>query len=124
MAPDAQDAMLWLSRAAKTLLAFDPYGEVTGNKSVASIIARRSWLRENSTDWLTESNDLFETSCSLPWRDVLAKSALLLGFLHLDGEATKFDAGEGLKWFKIALLHECTEAERIIGTLFNTGQYG
>ena len=124
MVPDAQDAMLWLSRAAKTLLAYDPSGESIGNISVARLITRRNQLRDDDTVWLGAQDAMFTTSCSLSWRDTLAKTALLLGFLHLDGEATKFDAGEGLKWFKIALLHECTEAERIIGTLFNTGQYG
>lgn len=116
--------MLWLARAAKTLLALDPSGDSLGNMSVASIIAQRNQLRRESANWLGGPDMAFKTSCSLPLREVLAKAALLLGFLHLDGEATKFDAGEGLKWFKIALLHECTEAERIIGTLFNTGQYG
>lgn len=73
---------------------------------------------------LQHSSVRLHTACSMPDEQVLAKSALLLGFLHLDGEATRFDAGEALKWFKVALLNNCAEAERIIGTLFNTGQYG
>lgn len=122
MASDAQDALLWLSRAAKAVLAADVAGESIGNMSTANLIARRSLLGEAGSGHAQHAS--FSTACSISEREVLAKAALLLGFLHLDGEATKFNAGEALKWFKIALLHDCSEAERIIGTLFNTGQYG
>ena len=122
MVSDAQDALLWLSRAAKTLLTSDVTGESIGNMSTANLIARRSQLCQAGNVHIQQV--CFSTTCSMSMREVLAKAALLLGFLHLDGEATRFDAGEALYWLKVALLHDCVEAERIIGTLFNTGQYG
>ena len=122
MASDAQDALLWLSRAAKTLLASEKQGESICNMSTASLIARRNQVDRTSN--LDVKHSSFSTPCSMPEQEVLAKAALLLGFLHLDGEATRFDSGEALRWFKVALLHDCPESERVIGTLFNTGQYG
>ena len=128
LAPDAEDALLWLGRATKTLLAVDVSDmsvESMTNVSSASLISRRAQLRRNRQLGLVGSPySSFQTEASMFEGEVLAKAALLLGFLHLDGEATKFDAGEALKWFKVALLNDCAEAERIIGTLFNTGQYG
>lgn len=125
VAADAQDALLWLGRATKTLLAEDINVESISNVSTASLLARRTQLhldRRQGFPYTRRVN--FQTESSMPEEQVLAKAALLLGFLHLDGEATKFDAAEALKWFKVALLNDCAEAERIIGTLFNTGQYG
>ena len=99
--------------------------EAVANVSTASLLARRNQMhRERQQGTVHPTSNSFHTACSMPDEQVLAKSALLLGFLHLDGEATKFNAGEALKWFKVALLNDCAEAERIIGTLFNTGQYG
>ncbi|DBA79070.1 TPA: hypothetical protein ACH3X1_008925 [Trebouxia sp. C0004] len=125
VAADAQDALLWLGRATKMLLAEDSNVESMSNITTASLLARRSHLhhgRQQGSPCNRRVN--FQTKSSMPDEQVLAKAALLLGFLHLDGEATKFDAAEALKWFKVALLNDCAEAERIIGTLFNTGQYG
>ena len=117
--------MLWLGRATRTLLAADVRMDAISNVSTASLLARRNEMHlDRQQGILHHRSARFHTACSMPEEQVLAKSALLLGFLHLDGEATKFDAGEALRWFKIALLNNCAEAERIIGTLFNTGQYG
>ncbi len=125
VAADAQDALLWLGRATKTLLAEDINVESISNVSTASLLARRSQLHHDRRQGFPCNRRVnFQTESSMPEEQVLAKAALLLGFLHLDGEATKFDAAEALKWFKVALLNDCAEAERIIGTLFNTGQYG
>ncbi len=125
VAADAQEALLWLGRATKTLLAEDTNVESISNVSTASLLARRSQLHHDRRQGVPCSRRAnSQTESSMPDEQVLAKAALLLGFLHLDGEATKFDAAEALKWFKVALLNDCAEAERIIGTLFNTGQYG
>ena len=124
-ASDAEDALLWLGRATKTLLAEDVSVDAIFNVSTASLLARRDQIHHDRQQGILQHSSVrLHTACSMPEEQVLAKSALLLGFLHLDGEATKFDAGEALKWFKVALLNNCAEAERIIGTLFNTGQYG
>lgn len=113
---------MWLGRATRTLLAEDLNVESIANVSTASLLARRNQMHHDRQQGIVWTS--FQTESSMPEEQVLAKAALLLGFLHLDGEATKFDAAEALKWFKVALLNDCAEAERIIGTLFNTGQYG
>ena len=117
MAPDFQEAMLWLSKAATTLLEHDPQSKDIRKMPVAKVITRRDQLRKHDIVAVNVQNAPFTTDYSLAWREVLAKTALLLGYLHIDGEGV----GEGVQWFKIALLHECTEAERIIKTLFKTG---
>ena len=125
IAADAQEALLWLGRATKTLLAEELSLESISNVSTGGLLARRNQLQYQRRQGLAHHRKpSFQTACSMPEEQVLAKAALLLGFLHLDGEATKFDAAEALKWFKVALLNDCPEAERIIGSLFNTGQYG
>lgn len=48
----------------------------------------------------------------------------MLGLLHLDGEAARADAGEAVRWLRIAARHGSREAPAVLGTLFNTGQYG
>jgi len=112
VAADAQDALLWLARATKTLIAEDLGVESISNISTASLLVRRNQMHhDRQQGMLDNSKTSFRTEASMPEEQVLAKAALLLGFLHLDGEATKFDAAEALKWFKVALLNDCAEAE-------------
>lgn len=85
---------------------------------IAKVLTRRDQLRKHDVVAVNVQNATFTTDYSLAWREVLAKTALLLGYLHMDGE----DLGEAVQSFKIALLHECTEAEWIIKTLFETRQ--
>ena len=122
MTCDPQEAMLWLSKAAETLLAHDPEAETTRGMSVASVLARRNQLRKHDIVAVNVKSAPFTTDVSLAWREVLAKTSLLMGYLHMDGEVVEHDVWEAVQWFKVALLHECTEAERIIQTLFNSGQ--
>lgn len=49
------------------------------------------------------------------------QSAHILGYLCLDGEGTKTDAGAALRWFRLAQRAGCAEAGRMIGSLLNTG---
>lgn len=57
-------------------------------------------------------------------RGLLAQVAHILGLLHLDGEGTKTDFGTGIKWLKLAESHGCSQAGTVVGSLYNTGQYG
>lgn len=51
-------------------------------------------------------------------------SALLLGYMYLDGEGThRADNTEAVKWFKASRDYGCKEAEKTVGWLWNTGQY-
>ena len=50
--------------------------------------------------------------------------AFMLGLLHLDGEAAKADAAEAVRWLRLAASYGSREAPALLGTLFNTGQYG
>ena len=50
-------------------------------------------------------------------------ASLLLGYIFLDGEL-RLDLPEAVMWFKISAQQGCSEAESILGSLYNTGQYG
>lgn len=54
---------------------------------------------------------------------MVRSGAFLLGLLHLDGEASKSDAGEAVRWLRLAAKYGSREAPALLGTLFNTGQY-
>lgn len=54
----------------------------------------------------------------------LAVASLLLGLLHLDGEGSRVDVPEAMRWLKQAALLGSAEAERVLGSLYNTGQFG
>lgn len=54
----------------------------------------------------------------------LAVVALLLGLLHLDGEGSRVDVPEAMRWLKHAAMLGSAEAERVLGSLYNTGQFG
>lgn len=53
----------------------------------------------------------------------LLQAALLLGYLFLDGEGTKVDVAAAIRWFRLAERHGCRVAGRVLGSLYNTGQF-
>ena len=55
---------------------------------------------------------------------LLSRAALHLGFLALDGEATKLDLESAVSWFRLASKCGSRDAEIALGTLLRTGQYG
>lgn len=54
---------------------------------------------------------------------LLLQASLLLGYLHLDGEGTKADVATAIRWFRLAERHGCRVAGRVLGSLYNTGQF-
>jgi TPR repeat protein len=50
-------------------------------------------------------------------------AAVIIGFLHLDGEGTQPCNVTAVKWFKLAAEHGNKEADKTLGWLYNTGQY-
>lgn len=58
-------------------------------------------------------------------RFILSQTAHILGVIYLDGDsATKQDSAVAIKWFQIAQENGCSEASRILQSLFRSGQYG
>jgi TPR repeat protein len=55
---------------------------------------------------------------------VLREAALVLAFLHLDGEGVARDRARACLLFKAAAGAGCAEAAKNLGTIFRTGQYG
>ena len=55
---------------------------------------------------------------------MVCRGAHLLGLLHLDGEASRAEPAEAVKWLRIAAHHGSREAPALLGSLYNTGQYG
>jgi len=54
---------------------------------------------------------------------VLREAALVLGYLHFDGEGVSTDKGKATQLFKVAADAGCNEAAQVRGWIFNTGQY-
>lgn len=70
-----------------------------------------------------QPNSLAAASRSLP--PELASAGLLLGYIHLDGEfSVRQDLPEAVRWLKVAAKAGSREAEKVLGSLYNTGQYG
>ncbi len=46
---------------------------------------------------------------------MIARAAVVLGYLHFDGEATRADAGEACRLFKLAAACGSREGERVLG---------
>lgn len=141
LARDAEDAMVWLGRSAKQLTPIvHAWSNVhDGQHDEAPV----SWSPAYSQD-VTPTVALLRrvepvvpwtASAALPgtpqqrWRVLelanwLAVVALLLGLLHLDGEGSRVDVPEALRWLKQAAQLGSAEAERVLGSLYNTGQFG
>ncbi|KAK9818231.1 hypothetical protein WJX72_009147 [[Myrmecia] bisecta] len=79
------------------------------------------WLAQKAA---AAGNDGLAAGKPLSPARLLSSAALLLGYLHFDGEAAKQDVAEAVRWFKVAAASGSREAENMLGTLFNTGQYG
>ena len=60
--------------------------------------------------------------CGLHSR-VLTQAGLVLGYLSFDGEGTRSDKQEAVRYFKLASQAGCREAQQVLGWIFNTGQY-
>lgn len=57
-------------------------------------------------------------------RSMMARATLVLGYLHLDGEGTKEDKLEAVKFLKVSSSLGNTDAQKTLGFLYNTGQFG
>lgn len=92
---DSEDALLWISRAAKQL------ADVLAARATA--LPLMMTLRE----------------C----RKILSQAAHIVGILHLDGEGTKQDSQAAITWLSIAHRCGCSDAGKILNSLFRNGQY-
>lgn len=64
-----------------------------------------------------------EREMSLLRTRVLSQAGLVLGYLAFDGEGTRSDKQEAVKYFKLAAQAGCKEAQQVLGWIFNTGQF-
>ena len=55
---------------------------------------------------------------------MLSQAAVLLGYLHLDGEGIKEDKELAVKWMKLSSSLGNVDAQTTLGFLYNTGQFG
>ncbi|KAL4515106.1 hypothetical protein Ndes2526A_g09328 [Nannochloris sp. 'desiccata'] len=115
---DSEEALFWLNKAAKTLLASVQDLE---NSNLTS-------NNDNNNSEITPRQLHFTSGHSVLMSDSLSTLALkeashILGVLHLDGDATKQDSGVAIKWLQIAEMCGCNEAGRMLQSLFRSGQY-
>jgi hypothetical protein len=100
VARDPEEAMLWLSRAAKALAAaLAPPCAGAAPPPLPPLMGAAACARE------------------------LAASAHMLALLHLDGEATRQDTSAAVRWLLLAREHGCAEAPPLLATLYRSGQY-
>ena len=104
---DSEEALMWLSRAAKQLVG------VVADQPVD--------LPETPAQHIPPAVPLFMTTASC--RRTLANAAHILGCLYLDGEGTKQDAAAAVKWLGTAQHCGCVEAAGLLASLFRSGQY-
>lgn len=57
-------------------------------------------------------------------RRVACEGGLVLGYLSFDGEGTRTDVQEAVRFFKLASQAGCKEAQHCLGWMYNTGQFG
>ena len=57
-------------------------------------------------------------------RDRRAQAQLMLGYLHLDGEGTKRDNAAAVAHMRAASELGSSDAQTVLGSLYNTGQFG
>lgn len=120
---DCEEALMWLSRCARQL-----EGVVPANAAAGPATGRPS---DSGKPLAAGAPTHPPTTPQLPvllsgegCRVVLAQAAHILGYLHLDGEGTRADTAVAIRWFRLAERCGCRDAGRVMGSLFNTGQYG
>ena len=99
---------------------------------------------EDALHWLTRAmrsiSSITEPPCSLgtdnllkaelpalmtrgQCRRAIRESAHILGLLHLDGDSVRQDNSAAIRWFRIAHFHGCTEAGKLLSSMFRSGMY-
>jgi Sel1 repeat len=116
---DIEEALFWLNKAAKTLIAAVhglENSNITMNTSNNNSEMAPRQLQFTSPEHLLLMSDSLSTMA-------LKESSHILGVIHLDGDATKQDTGVAIKWLQMAEMCGCMEAGRMLQSLFRSGQY-
>mmetsp|Transcript_19505 Transcript_19505/g.23371 ORF Transcript_19505/g.23371 Transcript_19505/m.23371 type:complete len:267 (-) Transcript_19505:249-1049(-) len=80
---------------------------------------------EQAVHWLQKAGQKMQASDR--WeedKERLAQVALMLGYMHMDGDGTRTDNAEAMKWMLVAKSCGSKDAESTLGWMYNTGQYG
>jgi hypothetical protein len=94
---DSEEALMWLTRAAKPLLQLL---DCNDNKMSLPVLMS------------------FE-EC----RTIAAQCCHIIAVMHLDGDSIKQDWSLAIKWFRLAQHHGCKEAGNLLQSLYRNGQY-
>ena len=79
----------------------------------------RGWGMRQALLWLQRAAK--NPECSV---EHLSIAATMLGYLHMDGDGTKMDNIQATKWFAVGKANGNKEAEKTLGWMWNTGQFG
>ncbi|KAL4421539.1 hypothetical protein ABPG75_010830 [Micractinium tetrahymenae] len=122
---DGEEALLWLGRAARQLgeAVAEDAGSSPSSGSTSSSGGGEGSVGSSAEAATAAGRALPALLDAASCRRILAQAAHILGYLHLDGEGTKADVGAAIRWFRLAERHGCRDAGRVLGSLFNTGQY-
>lgn len=123
VAQDAEAAAMWLGKALKQVQHQDAQRQRgregagrCGGPPSAAVSAR-----QGDEDLATDGRD-GNVSGAVRLR-VLREAALVLGYLHFDGEGVAQDRAKSCALFKAAADAGSSEAAQVRGWMFNTGQY-
>jgi ribosomal protein L24E len=114
---DSEEALFWLNKAAKALIASSQDLE---NVNFTSSSNSNSEITPRKLHFTSEQCFLMSDSLCMT---ALKEASHILGVIHLDGDATKQDTGTAIKWLQMAEMCGCNEAGRMLQSLFRSGQY-
>jgi TPR repeat protein len=116
--PDA--AAMWLGRALKAVQQADAAAEAAAERRRAAAADGAGGGSSSSSPAAPVAAIIIPPAVRLR---VLREAALVLGYLHFDGEGVATDKAKSCTLFKIAADAGCNEAAQVRGWMFNTGQY-
>ena len=111
---DSEEAIRLLSKALKAYWAVEnlsqiPLEDTMGGQQIQSMPHPMSAVVQEPRVIPTDESE----PCAL--RPMVSRAALILGYMHLDGEGTKVDHGEACRMFKLSACFGSKEGESVLG---------
>lgn len=99
---DAEESLKWLTKALKKILAVSSLSKICADALAPLQLAAKA-------------RAFVPPGQELVMLRMIERAALVLGYLHHDGEGTKADPGEACRLFRLAAACGSREGERVLG---------
>ena len=131
---DSEEALKWLSKAIKSILAVNSFTQIKVEAVVPKVPLQAPSQEEDPvcfdpppppiSRFVSEAvSSVVPVGLEPVLLQMLARSAVVVGYLFHDGEGTKADPSEAVRLFRLAAACGSREGERVLGWLWNTGQF-